>query len=602
MPGFLVNGFREIGRKSTRFGLRRHLAAHDRQRKDALAALGRAAWKAGIDLAAFGEQRDRLQTLDARAGELTATAARLEQERAALEARRQAEAARFDALLQPARAKLAEAEAALKAARAALAEQEKAAKAAGAAAGTATTPLAADVAARTAVRTQAAGEVSRLESEKAAALAPLDADLKRVREEASGATRESASVGREQVDRYRGLGLALYDAKTAEPALAGPVEAVAAIDRDRGATQGAIDASLALTAGMPRGTMAKFWATLLLPLMGLAAGYMAYSRFTAREPTGFLDTAAARPGAGSSGVQAEELRKDETVKAFLASKKASEREKAVAVLEADLMEIGSSADRAGLPLLAEVLKRGEPELRAAAAQAIGMIGPTRTEFPMLAEALNDPAPSVRDAAGQALDQIDDPAARLLVRRMRTSSPGRPRSRAEGLAPTELPDASSLGMPIYPGATFLRFASDLAAGRVTFSSADPIDKVRQFYEKAAGRIALSGEEYSRAYLGATTGDPAGAERAGRETETWIRDAMKSGRSPDALEKEMTRRAARLADLPLVRYADPAIYRSPVFVGFDAPSSDGTPVRGPFVAVFEDRSLGRTGFALHLREVK
>ena len=62
--------------------------------------------------------------------------------------------------------------------------------------------------------------------------------------------------------------------------------------------------------------------------------------------------------------------------------------------------------------------------------------------------------------------------------------------------------------------------------------------------------------------------------------------------------MIRRMAQLRDLPLVRYADAEVYKSPVFIGFDAPASDGTPVRGRYVAIFEDRSLGRTGFALHV----
>ena len=42
------------------------------------------------------------------------------------------------------------------------------------------------------------------------------------------------------------------------------------------------------------------------------------------------------------------------------------------------------------------------------------------------------------------------------------------------------------MPVYPGATFLAFASDVGAGRVTFATSDPIEKVLQFYQKAAGR--------------------------------------------------------------------------------------------------------------------
>ena len=605
MPGFLANGFREISRKSSRLGLRRQLTAHDRKRQDALAELGRAAWQAGIDLSDFGQQREQLQRLDARAGELSATAARLEKERAALEARRQAESARFDGLLQPPRANQTEADAALKAARAALAEKEKAIKAAGTAGPPAPAEaetrqaLAAEVGRRTEESTKAANEVNRLEAEKKAAFVPIDADLKRIRQESSGATRESATVGRERTDRFRDLGLALYDRKTAEPALTALVEAVAAVDRDRGATQAAIDSSLALTGAMPPGTMAKFWAAVLVPILCAAAAYAAYSRFGSPAPSDDVSVTATQT-AGTSGVRGEELRKDDAVKAFVKSKDQSARQDAVQILEADLMELGSSADRASLPLLEAVLKRGEPELRAAAAHAIGMIGPTRTELPMLVEALNDPAPTVRDAVAQALDQIDDPSGRLLVRRMRSSGSERQRSRVEGLKPTVPPDASSLGMPVYPGATFLAFASDVGAGRVTFSSPDPIDKVLQFYQKAAGRSAVPGEEFSRAYLGASPGDPSGQQRLEKETEAWARTALQSGRPPAELEAGMISRMAQLRDLPLVRYADAEVYKSPVFIGFDAPASDGTPVRGRYVVVFEDRSLGRTGFALHLRQ--
>jgi hypothetical protein len=161
-----------------------------------------------------------------------------------------------------------------------------------------------------------------------------------------------------------------------------------------------------------------------------------------------------------------------------------------------------------------------------------------------------------------------------------------------------PDAATLGMPVSPGATFLAFASDVGAGRVTFSTPEPLEKVLQFYQKAAGRSALSGEEFSRAYLGASPGDPSGQQRLEKETEAWARTALQSGRPPAELEVGMATRLAQLRDLPLVRYADTQIYKAPVFIGFDAPAPDGTPFRGRYVVVFEDRSLGRTGFALHV----
>jgi hypothetical protein len=646
VSGFLVNGFREIARKSSRFSLRRQLAAHDRKRRDALAGLGRTAWQSGTDLTEFSQQREQLQRLDARAGELGATAVRLEKERTDLEARRQAEVARFDGLLQPARARQAEAAAALKTARATLAEKDRAMQAVdtslarlaadlkkaedapasvvgqagtppsggvsrealqqqraalteqAAAEAAARQPLAAEVARRSDESARAASEVSRLDAEKRSALVPIDADLKRIQQESSGATRERATVSREQTDRFTDLGIALYDRKSAEPALAAPVEAVAAVDRDRGATQAAVDASLALTAAMPPGTMAKFWTVVVvLPLLCLAAAYVAYSRFASPASSESVETTAVPP-AGAGGVRADQMREDDAVKAFVKSKDQSARKDAVEILEADLMELGSSADRSSLPLLEAVLRRGEPELRAAAAHAIGMIGPTLAELPLLVDALNDPAPTVRDAVGSALDQVDDPSGRLLVRRMRSSAPQRSRSREEGLKATVLPEASRLGLPLYAGAKFLTFASDLGAGRVAFASPDPIEKVRQFYQSAAGNPALGGEEFTRMYLGGSPSDPNGARRLGAETEAWFKDALKSGRPQAELEGEMTRRAAQMADLPLVRYADTSLYGSPVFVAFGAPAPEGAPTQLKYVAIFEDRALGRTGFELHL----
>jgi len=152
------------------------------------------------------------------------------------------------------------------------------------------------------------------------------------------------------------------------------------------------------------------------------------------------------------------------------------------------------------------------------------------------------------------------------------------------------------MPVYPGATFLRFASQIEAGRVAFASPDPIEKVLQFYQKAAGRSAIGGEEFSRMYLGGSPGDPSGARRLSAEMEAWAKDALKSGRPPAELEAEMIRRSAQMTALPLVRYADTGLYGSPVFIAFAAPAPDGAPIQVRYVAIFEDHAVGKTGFEL------
>lgn len=643
--GFLGEGFRELRRKVNRAGLRRQLSAHGRKRQDALTAVGRSAWQAGVDLTEFSANRDKLLALDQRAGQLAAMTSRLQQERADLEARKNEQASRFDAMLTPARQARSQADAALKAAKNALSDKDRAlravesklseisaslAKAAAPAAppaqgqppgpdpaqlsqqkasleaqlaseAPARAALAADLARRTEDSTKAASEVSRIEAERRAAIDPLDAGLKRVQQEVSGASRDTATVGREQSEAFTSLGAALHERRIESPALAEGIRAVDTIDRDIAATQSAVDASKAQSAAMPRGTMALFGLiVVVVPLVTLAAVYGAFVWLAGPSTSGEAGPVAGGGTARRSNAAHEvQVERNAAVQAFLASRSdQAARGKAVEILADDILTLGSSAKRTNLPLLEAVLQRGEPELRAAAAEAIGMIRPTRTELPLLVAALNDPLPSVRDAAAAALDTIDDGSARLLVRRMRSAGHERVRSRQEGLTPTVLPAAATIGVPIYQGAQFLPFASDVEAGRLAFATSDPVQKVIDFYATAAGRSAVNGEEFTRLYLGGSPSDPNGARRLGAETEAWFKAAIEQRRSEKEIQAESDRRAALTLNLPLVRYADTAVYGSSVHVAFDAPSADGSPIRVRYVTIFQDNGLGRTGFELHM----
>jgi hypothetical protein len=95
--GFFRNGWREVRRKLERRKLRKQAQQLDQQRTTALGEVGRSAWQGKIDLSAFPDPREQLVRLDMMTGELTSTAKKLGEEKAALEARRQAETARFDA-------------------------------------------------------------------------------------------------------------------------------------------------------------------------------------------------------------------------------------------------------------------------------------------------------------------------------------------------------------------------------------------------------------------------------------------------------------------------------------------------------------------------
>jgi hypothetical protein len=640
------DAWREIVRKANRLGLRRALTANLRQRAQALTRLGETAWREQIDLTGAAELRSHLQQFDVRARDLSAAAARRGAEQGELESRRAAVVARFDAQLAAARATQADAARVLGAARAALTERDGAIRAletrlahlasqvespgdpppsSGAAARpreievehrsladqvaveTAARPrLAADVGAADAESQRCAAETRRIEQERATELRSIDAELDRIRAASNAATRESASLSREQADRYRELGAMLYDERRPDAVLQDAVQAVVTLDASREATQAAIDKSLILTRAMPPWTMAKFLVVVVLVAVALAwTALRVRARYSstpssAAAPQSAPTTSPARQRAAADAVAADERRKDEAVMAFTGrATDPVRRSAAVEVLAADIRALGSSADRSVLPMLLAVLARGEPELRAAAAQALGMMKPTSAEVPALVTALNDSIPAVRNAVVQALGEAPDASARLLVQRVLAGTRDRASSADGALTPTVPPDAARLRVAIYPGATFLAFASDLEGGRVSYSSVDPVQQVIDFYAAASSdHRSVSGEEFTRLYFGGSPEDPTGAKAIGAETEAWVRSAVASRTADAEIQAEAERRAARMLNLPLIRYAEAAIYGSPAFIALEVARTSASARAPRYVVVFKDNSLARTGFEIHL----
>lgn len=330
---FIREGFRELGRKIGRMKLRRELAKTDRERRQALTALGRKAWEERTGLSAFPEIVEEIGRLAGRAGDLSAAAERLGAEKSGLEARRQAEADRLDgerraveeekkpveAKLREAERRKAEVDGRLKKVESRrneiqgeLAALERQPQAEGSAAAgvkekadrlraegeslagevpslkTELEALGAEIGPLAQEAKRFVGEIARVEAEKKAVLGQIDAELSRVKNELRAATSESAAVGKEQTDLFEKLGLGIYDRGQVEPGLAEAAGAVSAVDRARAETQGRIEASLAETAAMPRMTMGKFWGVLVvIPLLigGLVyAGSAGWSKLRERKP------------------------------------------------------------------------------------------------------------------------------------------------------------------------------------------------------------------------------------------------------------------------------------------------------------------------------
>jgi hypothetical protein len=449
--GFLSAGFAELGRKLDRLKLRRKLAAQERERGVALTALGQRAWDERLGLEAHAADRAALEGLDARAGELATTAGTLREEVARLEAQRKAEAQKHaerrkdietrrepvERALRENNARKSTAEEALRrgetrlpaiateltslereaatmpesdprrtaaAERRAKLQAEQAAVDAALQTARADHPgLAADNARLAEQSRQGAQELAAAIQEERAALAAIDEALKKARTQLQGAMQQTGAVQGERTRALEALGGRIYESRAAPAGLSGEVARVEAIDRERESIRTATEASMGQTRALPGTTMALFWSVLLgLPLL-IAAAFMAYRAW--ERP--------ASPG-GSVEVVDEEAARTRTVERFLGSwgiGGKDTREEALRILRDDAQTLGGSGDAKHLPLLTRLLKSEDAGVRAAAAEAIGMIGATPAETPALLALLKDPDARVVKAAQDTLADSFDPAAR-----------------------------------------------------------------------------------------------------------------------------------------------------------------------------------------------
>jgi len=132
----------------------------------------------------------------------------------------------------------------------------------------------------------------------------------------------------------------------------------------------------------------------------------------------------------------------------------------VAILKEDLWTLGSTADRKYLPDIVRFFrKRPEVELRIAAADAIGMIGPQDQDVNILIPLTNDPVPDVRHAVSNMLYNGKGNAISLLKQR---AVPMR-----NGQTPDKPSDAAKFSMPVAPDSVYLFDSSDATRGRLSY---------------------------------------------------------------------------------------------------------------------------------------
>jgi hypothetical protein len=165
------------------------------------------------------------------------------------------------------------------------------------------------------------------------------------------------------------------------------------------------------------------------------------------------------------------------------------RKDAINILKESLLTLGSTADRAYLPDIIRIFKSEEVELRMAAADAIGMIGPQDQDVDAIVPLTNDPVPDVRAAVSNMIGRGKGNAISLLGQRVMTHHTGH--------TPEKPPDAAKYSMPVAPSSSYLFDSSDPSVGRLSYVSKS-MNEVSSFYKGKAKKGPFPLQEFKDKY--------------------------------------------------------------------------------------------------------
>ncbi len=165
------------------------------------------------------------------------------------------------------------------------------------------------------------------------------------------------------------------------------------------------------------------------------------------------------------------------------------RKESVDILKEDVLRLGSKANRKYMPGMLRMFWSDEVELRIAAADAIGMIGPQDQDLDVLAPLTNDLVPDVRHAVSNMLRQGKGKDLTLLKER---TIPMR-----MGGVPEKPADATKFGLPVMPNSVFLFDSSDVAVGRLSYVTKN-MNEVTAFYKGKAKKGPFPLQEFKDKY--------------------------------------------------------------------------------------------------------
>ena len=268
------------------------------------------------------------------------------------------------------------------------------------------------------------------------------------------------------------------------------------------------------------------------------------------------------------------------------------KKEAVEILKEDLHTLGSSADRTYAPVILTMFKSDEPELRIAAADALGMIGPQDAYAEMLGRAANDPVPDVRRAMAQMLQHAKGGALALLAKRAALWA-------GVGRTPEVPPDPNKHAMPVPHESTYLFFASDAKHGRLSYVTSKGMNEASAFFKIKAKRGPFKLEEFKDLYRDQLTHEQTLQEHAQQESMQQLSGGPSDPTNPQAaLEKALQAQTAMATQsmLMLNELYPPDLFGSPTVYVMEERQIGSLSYPTRYVVLYQDLALKRAGFRL------
>ena len=266
------------------------------------------------------------------------------------------------------------------------------------------------------------------------------------------------------------------------------------------------------------------------------------------------------------------------------------RKEAIEILKDDLHTLGSSASRRYFATILKIFKSDEPELRIAAADALGMIGMQDQDIPVLQFLANDPVPDVRQAVSQMISRGKGSGITLLSQRtasMRT-----------GLTPDTVPDTKKVAMPVTPESTYLFYASDADSGRLSYVTKG-MNETTGFFKGKAKRGPFKLEEFQEKYRYQLQDEEQARDTAQQVKTKQLENVKPDPTNPKAmmayLEKIQSVQMGQTAMLFLDSY-QPALFGAPAVYVLEERQIGQRAYPTRYAVLYQDQALKRPGYRL------